>query len=243
MKELSLRYDSLEAFTADYESNLSKGRAFVTGAEGLAERDRCTLEIERPGSAAKLKLLADAVWIGPTGVGLAFVDFDAAKKRKLDDFAKPPAPARNEPAPAAGEDRNTVPRNLHERMRALSIGQREDMARHGSLTERVALERAYGGVVWEGLLQNPGISTSEIARISRNGTLPKPLVRVIVSNPGWVSSPEVQRALMSNPRCSGPDLERVIRSIDPHELKRLTQHCPYRAEVRSLVRQLAPRAR
>jgi Tfp pilus assembly protein PilZ len=257
VKELFLCYGSFEAFTADYETNLRKGRAFVAGADGVALGDRCALGIEHPATGARIQMLADAVWIGPEGVGLAFVDRDAAAKARLEGLAAPPdeeaAPPEQdaEPGEAAAKDgpfagaraegRAKTPRNLHERVRMLSIGQREDLARHGALTERVALERAYGGVVWEGLLQNAAISTAEVARIARNGTLPKPLVHVIVNNAGWVSSPEVQRALMTNPRCTGAHLERVVRAIPSNELKRMAQNCPYRGEVRNLVRQFAGR--
>jgi hypothetical protein len=245
VKELVLSYDSVEAFTADHENNLRKGRAFVSGAEGIAERERCTLEIVHPQTGAAIEVLAEAVWIGPAGIGVAFVNVDAATKAKIDGFAKPAeADEKDEPAErGSGEGHGKGPRNLHERMRRLSIGQREDVARHGALAERVALERAYGGVVWEGLLQNPSISIAEVARIARNGTLPKPLVNIIVNNAGWLSAPEVQRALMTNPRCSGPHLERVVRNIDSNELTRLAKHCPYRNEVRSMVRQFATRKR
>lgn len=256
MKELLLRYDSLEAFIADCENNLRKARAFVPGADGVAVRERCRLAIVHPQTNDRIDFAAEAVWIGPAGIGVAIVDLDAAARAKLDDFADSAAPVRDDATPeaegegdpkqdvaprAAGEGRGRGPRNLHERMRSLSIGQREELARHGTLAERVALERAFGSVVWEGLLQNPSISVAEVARISRNGTLPKPLVNVIVNNAGWVSTPEVQRALMSNPRCSGAQLERVVRSIPASELTRLAVHCPYRSEVRSMVRQCAPR--
>jgi hypothetical protein len=255
VKEIRLCYDSLDAFAADCEANLRKGRAFVVGANGLAVLDRCTVVIVHPETDARIDLVAEAVWIGPEGTGVSFVDMDGATKAKLDEFAKSPEPTVGQgetdggatgakegaAGGAGGAGHGKGPRNLHERMRTLSIREREEISRHGSLAERVALERAYGGVVWEGLLQNPSISTAEVARIARNGTLPKPLVQVIVNNAGWVSVPEVQRALLTNPRCSGPHLERVVRAIPSSELKRMAVNCPYRSEVRSVVRQYAQR--
>ena len=112
------------------------------------------------------------------------------------------------------------------------------MARHGPITERVALERAFGSSVWEALLQNPTITPPEIARIAKMGTLPKPLVNVIVNHAAWISIPEVQRALLSNPRCGGADLERVLRSLKPSELARVGQQSSYRGEVRSAALRL-----
>ena len=235
MKTVLLAHDSLDLFRADYERNLRKARAFVAGAEGLAQRERCTLEIVHPRTGVRFQMAAEAVWIGPEGIGLELVGLDAARKAQLDEFANADAPA---PAESAG---TAAARNVHERIRGLSTREREEVARHGSMPERVALERAYGGAVWEGLLQNPQLSPPEVARIARNGTLPKPLVATIVNSASWLASPEVQRALLSNPRCSGSHLERVLRSLSCGDLSRLAQQCPYRAEVRTMARQLAVR--
>jgi hypothetical protein len=128
--------------------------------------------------------------------------------------------------------------NIHERIRQLSLREREIVGRSGTLAERVALERAFGGSVWEALLQNPQLTAPEVARMAKNGSLPIPLVGVIVGNSGWLGSGEVRRALLSNPRVSGLNLDRVLRATPRVELKQVAQMTAYRSEVRAAAQKL-----
>lgn len=259
MRRLELAYPTVEAFVADHGAVLAKGRAFIPGASAIPDREECEIALVVPGVTTSFVVRGEAVWSGPNGVGFA-LQLDAATKQDLAVFAAsmaeldaadaPPARVEADEAPdaeadgasdaeadgasdAAPESDSPRAKNLHERIRALNNQQREDVARRGSLPERIALERAFGASVWEGLLQNPQLSVAEVARIAKNGTIPKPLVSAIVANSAWLASAEVQRALLSNPRCSGGQLDRVLMSMKRIDLQRLTQVCPYRAEVRA----------
>jgi hypothetical protein len=233
--DLRLAHATFEDLARDHEENLRKGRAFVVGAAELAERERCSLVVVHPASGATLSLEAEVVWVkreAPgAGVGVQLVGFDDEARRALAEFvaSSPPAPEPEEThSPGA-------PRNLHERVRALSLAERITVARQGSLPERVVLERTFGASVWEGLLLNPQITPPEVAKIAKNGTLPRPLVQVIVANAAWVAVPEIQRALLGNPRVTGAALERVIRAVPKAELTRVATLTAYRAEVRTLA--------
>lgn len=240
MRRLELAYPTVEAFVADHGAVLAKGRAFIPGASAIPDREECEIALAVPGVTTSFVVRGEAVWSGPNGVGFA-LQLDAATKQDLAAFAASMAELAAADAPAEAEEASDAapesdsPRakNLHERIRALTNQQREDVARRGSLPERIALERAFGASVWEGLLQNPQLSVAEVARIAKNGTIPKPLVSAIVANGAWLASAEVQRALLSNPRCSGGQLDRVLMSMKRIDLQRLTQVCPYRAEVRA----------
>jgi hypothetical protein len=140
------------------------------------------------------------------------------------------AVARAGPEPVAA--------SLYDRIRALSLRQRDGVARSGQLAERVALERTYGGQVWEALLQNPQLSLPEVARIAKNGTLPQPLVSTLVMNAAWLQSAEVRRALLGNPRVSGVYLDRVLKATSRAELKQVVQASAYRSQVRLAAKKL-----
>jgi hypothetical protein len=226
VKTLELRYPSPEAFTEDLEKNLRKGRAFVAGPSDVATREVCELCVVHPASGEEFRVRAEAVWVDVNGVGLELLGLDDAKKEELSGFE----------ANDVGPDKPV--RNIHDRIRQLNLQERDQVARHGPITERVALERAFGSSVWEGLLQNPTITPPEIARIAKMGTLPKPLVNIIVNHAAWIVIPEVQRALLSNPRCGGQDLERVLRTMKPSDLARVAQQTSYRGEVRSAAARL-----
>ena len=249
--ELRLEYATVEELRADWAQNLKKGRAFVPGATGPAALERCTLVVVNPASGEEIALPAESVWVKPdapgAGVGVAMKDLDERTKVALEELVArdaPPAPSEQaEQAEQAEDDggdeaSRAVPRNVHERVRAMGLRERELLARQGSLPERVALERCFGGNVWEGLLQNPQITAPEVARIARNGGLPRPLVNVVVANAGWLANGEVQRALLSNPRVSGPALDRVLRAMPRSELIRVGSLSTYRAEVRVAAKKL-----
>ncbi|HTV17334.1 MAG TPA: hypothetical protein VMG12_01645 [Polyangiaceae bacterium] len=89
-----LRHASAELLSSDFEANLRKGRAFVPGSHGLAQRDLCQLRIEHPDSGRAFCVRAEAVWIDagpPGGTGLSFLDFDAAAQDALRSFATTPS--------------------------------------------------------------------------------------------------------------------------------------------------------
>ena len=116
----------------DLEKNLRKGRAFLAGSSDVGAREVCELVLIHPRSGEDFRLRAEAVWVDPNGVGFEFLDFDDAKKEELAAFD------------ATEGDTGRATRNVHDRIRQLSLQERDQMARHGQITERVALERAFG---------------------------------------------------------------------------------------------------
>ncbi len=123
-------------------------------------------------------------------------------------------------------------------MRKLRPGQRERLARTGNLTERTALERAFGASVWEGLLQNAQITGAEIARIAKNGTAPTTILAQIVSHRGWLARPEVRRALLQNRRLGIVQIDTVLRALPIPELRLLMSQTAYPRRVRDRARKM-----
>lgn len=231
--EVRLTLDSVENLQALYESELRHRRIFVSGTFGLGDREQCSLVIVHPSGTA-FAVAAEAVYIKAevpgAGVGLDLIGLDSARLVELDAFVHQPS---EEPIAAAKEARN-----IYERIRQLSLRERETVGRSGVLSDRVALERTFGGSVWEALLQNPQLTVPEVARIAKNGTLPVPLVTVIVANNSWLASAEVRRALLGNPRVSGAHLDRVLKAVPKVELNQIAQMSAYRAQVRAAAKKL-----
>jgi len=132
-------------------------------------------------------------------------------------------------------------RNLHERVRELSLEERDALARQGNLPERVALERRYGGAVWEGLLQNPQLTPREVCLMAKSGNLPPNLITLIVSNAGWLADSSIRSALLQNPRVSGTHLERLLRTASQAELRTIAEQTNVRMQVRSTAKRLIRR--
>jgi hypothetical protein len=110
------------------------------------------------------------------------------------------------------------------------------MARSGNLAERTALEKAFGGSVWEGLLKNAQITGSEVARIAKNGMVPATILSQIATNAGWLSRPEVRRALLQNRRLAGSQIDTVLRAMPQGELKLLAKQAIYPPRVREAAK-------
>jgi len=214
----------------------------VTGLERGACLD---VELTFP-SGERLTIPARAVLTSDASTVFAFDGFDrVALARHL---AAPPAPA---PAPAPATvaeaiaeevaEHEPAPAHVQERLRGLSVVEQLRVAREGTITERTALERLYGKVVWEALLRNVHVSVPEVSRLARMGTMPRPLLELIVGNPSWLQVPQIRRALLGNPRLSPEMVQRVLAALPRDELKLVPQVTAYPAGVRMAAKALVKR--
>lgn len=264
--EICIAPDSADRLAALFQQDLRFRRAFVAGQFSVGERQSCTFCILHP-SGGRFVVDAETVYVKRdepgAGVGLDLVGLDSGRLAELEAFVAaarsasvlieveavpdegPAPPAEDLPevasVPEAGagiRDETSAARNVFERVRKLSLRERERIARQGQLAERTALERVYGGSVWEGLLQNPMLTVPEVAQIAKKGALPQPLVAAIVANNAWLASGEVRRALLSNPRVAGTQLDRVLRATPRPELKMIAAMSPYRSQVRAAAKRM-----
>jgi hypothetical protein len=239
--EVRITPKNVEQLRALFNEQLRHRRAFVTGAFELTMQERCLLVVEAP-LGRRFSVEAEVVYIRTeepgAGVGLELVGLDASRVFELEQFVYEGELVPSHDVGSETSHEAATAHTLYDRIRKLSLRERENMARQGRLTERVALERCYGSSVWEALLQNPQLTVAEVAHIAKNGTLPVPLVAVIVANHSWLASGEVRRALLSNPRASGGHLERVLKAMSRIELKQLVQASPYRAQVKTAAKKL-----
>lgn len=243
--EVTLALEDAESVRRLFESEWRLRRAFVAGKYSLCERERCCLLIVHPQGGA-FAVEAEVVHIKAeepgAGIGLNLVGLDAGTLADLEAFVgQAEAAQAADVAPADGDsaasNQSGTP-SIYARIRRLSFSERHKVARHGLLAERVALERTFGGSVWEGLLQNSSLTVPEVAQIAKKGTLPQPLVATIVANGGWLASGEVRRALLGNPRVNGAQLDRVLRATPKAELRQIAQMSPYRSQVRMAAKKL-----
>lgn len=228
--DIKKTFESGAALLAEYESHLVKARSYVSGTYALKEGDPCRLVLVHPDSGETLALGATAVYLAPQespGVGLEIEPLSADSEQALRTFVSPPRPSSEVPSAR-------VP-HLAEQVRHLNARERDKMARSGTLTERTALERAYGSVVWEALLANPQLTTGEVVRLAKNGTITIPLLNVITANLAWLMKPEIRRALLTNPRLTAAHIEKVLRYVPAQEMKLMSKQTAYPAQVRAIA--------
>ena len=169
-----------------------------------------------------------------------------AEAEPLDlDIEAPDAAAADGEADAGNDEADDDKKpggNMHERLRGLSLAEQLKVARHGEASERALLERMYGKNVWEALLRNQRLTGPEVARIARMGSLPRPLMEIILNNGGWLQIPEVRRALLTNPRLGTDQIMRILRLIPKHELKMAAMQTVYPLAVRDVAKRMLKEA-
>jgi hypothetical protein len=213
--------------------DLAAGGVFVPGCT-IAVFEDCELVVR--GADTELTLAARVVFVDANGAGLELVDCAPEVMAQLAAMGKAATVDDDE----AGEDveRRKIARNVHERLRGLTLVQQIKAAQHGEISERMVLERIYGKTVWDPLLRNPRITGPEVARIARMGALPRPLVELIVGNGAWLQIPEIRRALLTNPRMGTDQIIRVLRLLPKHELKLATIQTSYSQAVREQAKRI-----
>lgn len=204
----------------------------------------CGVGVElRPFDATILGLLAAFVHEPPTTQADAeLTSLPSAAPSPLVE-ERHPSEHPSEHADAAQDD-DTLGADLqvsparHEQLRSINQTEQQRIARSGELNDRVILERLYGKTVWEGLLRNPRLTPPEVARIARKGTLPRPLIDVILDQGAWIQSPLVRRALLGNPRLSGEGIMKLLRITPKHELRLIHKTVTYSNQVREAARKV-----
>jgi hypothetical protein len=239
--ELTLAFSDAVELRKTVDEQVSKGRAFVPGESDVAERTECRLVLRAPDGAT-CSLPGEVVFKSAQGVGVQLAPLDARASAELRAFAERDAPPGSDDGegspPSDRPETGEAPPMMHERLRGLSITEQLRIASSGSLPERIALERMYGSSVWEALLKNNRLTIPEVARVARKGTLPRPLVDLIAANAAWLAAPEVQRALLSNPRASGAVTMRVLQALPRVDLARVPQQTAYPMAVRQAAKKM-----
>jgi len=218
------------------QPNLRRGSVFIAGGTGLHQGAQCEVELVHP-LGHRVALLAEAVLVTAQGTAFCFLDPHQAA---LDPFLRIDSPEQlSEPEPSDAEDHpsRSVPL-VHERLRGLSVTEQQRVARDGDMNERIMLERIYSKSVWETLLRNPRLTVVEVARIARMGNLPRPLIEIVLGNGAWLQSPQVRRALLSNPRLAPDMVLKVMQVMPKAELKLVPQQTAYPQSVRAAAKRL-----
>ncbi len=233
-----------------FATDLAAGGVFVPACE-LAINDACELVVR--GASGEIVLAARVVYLDPArGAGLELVGFNPTIRDRIValaiepeptepiDLLDPDHPDHPENQPAEDDDDGAPAKlpNLLDRLRGLSLAQQVKTANSPDPSTRMALERMYGKAVWEALIRNPRLSAPEVAKLSRMGTLPRPLLENILANSAWLQIPEVRRALLSNPRLGTDQIMRVLRLMPRHELKLAGSGTAYPFAVRDVAKRM-----
>ncbi len=231
---VEVSYATQEELLSAFNDNWKHGRAFVFDPPECPVPCDCDLVILHPLSGDEFCLAARAVALVPdgerVGLGLEFLEWDDGLAQALEIFV-------NEvEATDPGQEEQNVSKAAQ--LAELPVAQQVKLARNANHEERVLLERRLGKTVWEALLRNPKITMPEVAAMARKGTMPRPLLELIIENPSWMRSAPVQRALLANPRLSWEQVQKVLRSLPKPDLQQVAKNTAYPPSVRDAARKL-----
>lgn len=244
--ELYMTFDSVATLEHELTQNLRFGRAVVQMTnDGEAQMppllSDCTLVLLHPEGRPQLSLPAQIVMVDDaspegTSLGIQMRPFDEAVAARLEAFAgRDPTACEPAKGPTCSDHQaETRPAQL----RRLSYNDQQKVARTGILGDRVTVERLYGKSVWKSLLENPKLTVPEVARIARKGTVPRPLLEMILDNNAWVQATTVRRALMGNPKVTPEGILKLLRLTPRHELRAIHRGTAYSSFVREQARKL-----
>ena len=200
--KLVARFASPAEFTATYDTEISKGGLLVRGAsaEGAAAGAECTLEVDvTGGSSAEVAARIAAV---VPGVGVA-VMFDAAGLGGL-------AEAKQS-------------HNLFDRLKAMTVNEKMQLALSGSRDERLALMRDNNKTVHVFVLKNPRLGLDEVQSAAKNANLSPDALKLIAEHREWSMNPQICTSLVRNPKTPLPLALKLLDRMPPGDLRVLAK--------------------
>jgi hypothetical protein len=195
-------YASAVDFLSAFDGEVSRGGLLVRGADaaGALAMSACTLAVQ-VADRAPVEVPARVAAVVP-GIGVAVVL--EGVPASLKDLAAALRGEALEDAPtegaAPGESEEVEPRLLGERLKAMNVTQKMQVALSRSREERLALLRDINKTLHVYVLRNPRIGLDEVQHAAKQSTLGPDALKLISENREWGSNPTVCLALVRNPR-------------------------------------------
>lgn len=150
--------------------------------------------------------------------------------------------------PAARVNFLTELNKLNSREQMLAIGkmnsgQKKQLALRGSPTIRKFLLRDPNVDVQLACINSPKVLESEVENIARLPSTAEVVLQSIFSNPRWMKSYRIKLSLSANPKTPMNIVRRCLRSLTPHDLKKLAKDPHLRKQVAQAAQQLISKKR
>ena len=125
------------------------------------------------------------------------------------------------------------------RIRRMNVRERMHLAAKAGRAERAALLRDSSPQVLMRLITNPRIGADDIVEIIRNPQVSAGVLDRITRETRWLANPEIQKALVRNPKTPSAVALRLVGGLPTEELRRLAK---MQSGVREGLRKAALRA-
>jgi hypothetical protein len=212
---LRAAFASPAEFLIAFDGEMARGGLLVRGAEiGAAQAmSECRLAVEVAGSPP-VEVPGRIAAVVP-GVGIAVIfDGTPAPLAALAAAIRAPVEPAVEEAPRGA---------LTDRVKAMSVQQKMQLALAGSREERLALIRDHTKVAHVFVLKNPRIGIDEVQYAAKSPNLAPDAIRMIAEHKEWAANAAVCTALVRNPKTPVPIALTLLERVPLGELRAIAK--------------------
>jgi hypothetical protein len=208
-------FASPEEFLAVFDGELAHGGLLVRGAgigpaQALSE---CRVSVEVAGSPPVEVSGRIAAVVPGVGVAVIFEGIPAALAELAEALRAPAEPTSDE-APRGA---------LSDRIKAMSVQQKMQLALSGGREERLALIRDHTKVAHVFVLKNPRLGIDEVLYAAKSPNLAPDAIKMIAEHKEWSVSPVVCTALARNPKTPVPIALKLLDRVPLSELRAIAK--------------------
>lgn len=209
---LQIGYLSHAEFLIAFEAEIARGGLLIRGASvtGTHAGTEVMLEVIVTGMPT-VKVPARVAAVVP-GVGVA-VMFDGVPP-PLAQLAAPPEPEPEEEAPKG---------SLSDRLKAMSVPEKMQLALSGSRDERTALFRDTNKMLHVFVLKNPRLGLDEVQAAAKLPQLSPEALKMIAEHREWNGNPIVASALVRNPKTPLPLAIKLLDRVPMSDLRAIAK--------------------
>jgi len=117
----------------------------------------------------------------------------------------------------------------------LSIGEKINVAKHGSLAARRMILKLQDRQLHQFVLTNPALTTDEVAAMAGMTSLAPELLKQIANKPEWTRNQSVVRNLVCHPKLPQDVITRLLGLLPDLELRKLARTGRVRDSVKRLI--------
>ena len=200
-------------YLAAFDAELSRGGLLVRGAElpGAVAGAACTVAVQvGDGEAVEVPARVAAVVPG-VGVAVLFDGRPEALQALADAARNPPA---EDDAPSG---------SLYDRLKAMTVSEKMQLALSGTREERTALFRDPNKTLHVYVLKNPRIGLDEVQAAAKLPNLSPDALKLVAEHREWSVNAQVCTALVRNPKTPMPLALRLLDRVAPSDLRAIAK--------------------
>ena len=217
MSDLTATFAGPAEYLTAFDAEISKGGLLVRGATmaNAQAGGECSLTIEVPGlEPAELTARIAAVIPG-VGVAVMFDGGAPEALKALAEAARNPGAAEKEEAPTPG--------TLFDRLKAMTVSEKMQLALSGTREERGALLRDNNKTVHVFVLKNPRFGLDEVQAAAKMPNLSPDALKMIAEHREWSGNAVVCAALVRNPKTPMPLALRLMDKVPVTDLRAIAK--------------------